>query len=93
MTDDLTALLARIHAEHAPRVRPKWRSGLEARLAERDDDAAAFPDELLAVERGDFLRHYTVKEICDYTRRMIAETQEASARARALVDRHNGRQT
>ena len=83
--DALDALLLRLRAEHA---KPKaWRSGLEARLAEKDDEPAQFPAELEAVERAEFVQHYTTEEICAWISRLCAETQEASARAKALVER------
>ena len=92
MTDDLTALLARIEAQHAHKAaapkppRKSWRSGLEARLVEKDDEPAEFPAELEAVERGEFLQHYTTEEICAWINRACAETQQASERARALCE-------
>lgn len=83
--DPLDALLLRLRAEHA---KPKpWRSGLEARLAEKDDEPAEFPAELEAVERGEFLKHYTTEEICAWINRACAETQQASERARVLCER------
>ena len=93
MTDDLTALLARIEAQHAHKAmapkppRKSWRSGLEARLAEKDDEPAEFPAELEAVERGEFLKHYTTAEICAWINRACTETQQASERARVLCER------
>ena len=45
--DALDSMLQRLRAEHA---KPKaWRSGLEARLVEKDDEPAQFPAELEAV--------------------------------------------
>lgn len=87
--DALDAMLLRLRAEHA---KPKaWRSGLEARLAEKDEDpepaATPYPAELVAVERAEFVQHYTTEEICAWINRLCAETQEASARAKALVER------
>jgi hypothetical protein len=93
MTEDLTALLARIEAQHAHKaaapkpLRRSWRSGLEARLAEKDDEPTEFPAELESVERGEFLKHYTTEEICAWINRACAETRAASARAAALVER------
>lgn len=91
--DALDTMLQRLRAEHA---KPKtWRSGLEARLAEKDDEPepARFPPELEAVERLEFLQWFTAEEICAWINRLCAETQEASARAKALVERmgRNGR--
>ena len=83
--DALDSMLQRLRAEHA---KPKaWRSGLEARLAEKDDEPAEFPAELEAVEGGEFLKHYTTEEICAWINRSCAETQQASERARALCER------
>ena len=83
--DALDSMLQRLRAEHA---KPKaWRSGLEARLAEKDDEPAEFPAELEAVERGEFLKHYTTEEICAWINRACAETQQASERARVLCER------
>lgn len=83
--DPLDAMLLRLRAEHA---KPKaWRSGPEARLAEKDDEPAQFPAELEAVERAEFVQHYTAEELCAWINRLCAETQEASARAKALVER------
>ena len=83
--DALDSMLQRLRAEHA---KPKaWRSGLEARLAEKDDEPAEFPAELEAVERGEFLKHYTTEEICAWINRACTETQQASERARALCER------
>jgi len=85
--DPLDAMLLRLRAEHA---KPKaWRSGLEARLAEKDDEPTPrpFPPELEAVERAEFVQHYTTEELCAWINRLCAETQEASARAKALVER------
>ena len=93
VTDDLTALLARIEAQHAHKAaapklpRKSWRSGLEARLPEKDDEPAEFPAELESVERGEFLQHYTTEEICAWINRACAETQQASERARVLCER------
>jgi hypothetical protein len=93
VTDDLAGLLARIEAQHAHKAaaprppRKSWRSGLEARLAEKDDEPAEFPAELEAVERAEFLQHYTTEEICAWINRACAETRAASARAAALVER------
>lgn len=78
-------LVLRLRAQHA---KPKaWRSGLEARLAEKDDEPAPLPAELEAVDNLEFVRHYTTEELCAWINRLCAETQEASARARALVER------
>jgi len=33
------------------------------------------------------VQHYTTEEICAWINRLCAETQEASARAKALVER------
>ena len=84
--DALDSLLLRLRAQHA---KPKaWRSGLDARQAkERDDEPAQFPPELEAVERAEFVQHYTTEEFCAWINRLCAETQEASARAKALVER------
>jgi len=86
--DALDSMLQRLRAEHA---KPKtWRSGLDARQAkERDDEPAAaeFPPELVAVENLEFVQHYTTEELCAWINRLCAETQEASARAGALVER------
>ena len=83
--DPLDALLLRLRAEHA---KPKnWRSGLEARLVEKDDEPSQFPAELESVERGEFLKHYTTEEICAWINRACTETQQASERARALCER------
>lgn len=97
MTDDLAALLARIEAQHAHKAaapkppRRSWRSSLEARLAEKDDEpelaARPYPAELESVERGEFLKHYTTEEICAWINRACAETQQASERARVLCER------
>ena len=84
--DALDSMLLRLRAEHA---KPKaWRSGLDARQAkERDDEPAQFPPELEAVERPEFVQHYTTEEICTWINRACAETQQASERARALCER------
>ena len=87
--DALDSLLQRLRAEHA---KPKaWRSGLEARLAEKDEDpepaATPYPAELVAVENLEFVQQYTTEELCAWINRLCAETQEASARAKALVER------
>ena len=84
--DALDSLLLRLRAQHA---KPKaWRSGLDARQAkERDDEPAQFPAELEAVERAEFVQQYTTEELCAWINRLCAETQEASARAKALVER------
>ena len=87
--DPLDSMLQRLRAEHA---KPKaWRSGLEARLAEKDDDpgpgASSYPAELEAVDRAEFLQHYTTEEICAWINRACAETQQASERARVLCER------
>ena len=93
VTDDLAALLARIEAQHAHKAaapkppRKSWRSGLEARLAEKDDEPAEFPAELESVERGEFVKHYTTEEICAWINRACTETQQASERARVLCER------
>ena len=85
LVDALDSMLQRLRAEHA---KPKaWRSGLEARLAEKDDEPAEFPAELEAVERAEFVQHYTTEEICAWINRLCAETREASARARVLCER------
>ena len=84
--DALDSLLLRLRAQHA---KPKaWRSGLDGRQAkERDDEPAQFPAELEAVERAEFVQQYTTEELCAWINRLCAETQEASARAKALVER------
>ena len=87
--DALDSLLQRLRAEHA---KPKaWRSGLEARHAEKDEDpepaATPYPAELVAVENLEFVQQYTTEELCAWINRLCAETQEASARAKALVER------
>lgn len=87
--DALDSMLQRLRAEHA---KPKaWRSGLEARLAEKDEDpepaATPYPAELVAVENLEFVTYYTTEELCAHINRLCAETQEASARAGALVER------
>ena len=87
--DALDSLLQRLRAEHA---KPKaWRSGLEARLSEKDDDpepaTRPYPAELEAVDRAEFLQHYTTEEVCTWINRACAETQQASERARALCER------
>ena len=96
MPDDLTALLARIEAQHARKAtapkpaRKSWRSGLEARIAEKDDDpepaVRPYPAELEAVDRAEFVQHYTTEEVCAWINRECAETQQASERARALCE-------
>lgn len=59
--ESLEDLLTRLRAQHAQPKR--WRSGLEARQVEEDDDPPAFPAELEAAERLDFVRDYSVEEI------------------------------
>lgn len=86
--DALDSLLQRLRAQHA---KPKaWRSGLEARLAEKDDDpepaARPYPAELESVENLEFVQHYTTEEVCAWINRACAETQQASERARALCE-------
>lgn len=89
--DDLAALLAKLEAEHSKLQPPKparkmWRSGLEARQAEERDEPE-FPQELQAVERGEFLQYYTTEEVCAWINRLCAETRQAIARTDALIER------
>lgn len=84
----VTNLRAALKRNEKQRRELGWRAASEeATIAEKDDEPAQFPAELEAVERLEFLQWFTAEEICAWINRLCAETQEASARAKALVER------
>ena len=80
MTDDLDAMLLRLRAQHSEPVRQTWKSPIEARLVDDDDDEP----EPVAVEpeRDPYSpdpRLYSPEWLAEFDRRCAAAVAEMNA--------------